>query len=190
MKCAVCGRGFLEQKRGDFRTEFVERNGETRPLIVPNVNWQECDTCHEAILDDEASSLIEESRRKAEGLLTPGEIRQLRRNIGLTQTEMSGLLGIGDKTYCRWESGAYVQSIAMDRYLRLLISLPENIAILQRLESGTELTTAVAEPIARYDVVFTRLQHRESLLETADVFTELFVTGQLQVPNPEHLVEV
>ena len=58
--------------------------------------------------------------------------------LGLKQAEISRLLGIGEKTYCRWETGAYVQSLAFDRYLRLLIAEPRNVHLLKQMEEGVK----------------------------------------------------
>src|SRR5882762_8690680 len=107
--CPMCTKGHLITKAGNYETKFVDRVGETRRLVVPGGVWQECDYCGEAFLDEAATGHLEAARREASGLLSAAEIRQLRRRMNMTQEQISTLLGIGEKTYCRWESGAYVQ---------------------------------------------------------------------------------
>jgi len=70
--------------------------------------------------------------------LTPGEIRRFRELLGKTQEEMSELLGIGKKTYTRWESGAYPQTESSDRYLRLVMFRRENLRFLERHNAKVE----------------------------------------------------
>ena len=36
-----------------------------------------------------------------------GLIRRLRRELGLTQRELAGLLGVSDKAVSKWERGEY-----------------------------------------------------------------------------------
>ena len=44
-------------------------------------------------------------RYKIAGLLTLAEIKAARTRLGLTQVEMARQLGVGDKSYTRWENG-------------------------------------------------------------------------------------
>ena len=57
------------------------------------------------ILTAEAHDLIEKTKSRLLGLMTPEEIRALRERLMLTQQEMSELLQLGGKSYTRWESG-------------------------------------------------------------------------------------
>ena len=59
----------------------------------------------EEILTPEAHELIEKTKARRMGLMSPDELRELRERLDLTQEEMSDLLQIGAKTYTRWESG-------------------------------------------------------------------------------------
>lgn len=131
MVCPECGGGPLVEKHGDYKTVYLDREERSHPLVVPNLTWLECGSCREIVLDDAAMSAIEGARRQALGLLSPQEIRDLRTRLGRTQAGMSELLGIGEKTYCRWESGSYMQSEASDRYLRLLIAEQKNVELLE-----------------------------------------------------------
>lgn len=59
----------------------------------------------EEILTTEALELIEETQARYMGLLLPGEIKDLRKGLGLTQREFGELLQVGEKTASRWETG-------------------------------------------------------------------------------------
>ena len=63
-------------------------------------------------------------------LLTPDEIKALRHQIGLTQTEFERLLGAGPKTVLRWERGSVIQNGATDALRRVLRDVPEALAYL------------------------------------------------------------
>ena len=63
-------------------------------------------------------------------LLTPDEIKAIRHQFGLTQTEFERLLGAGPKTVVRWERGTVIQNGATDALLRVLRDVPEALAYL------------------------------------------------------------
>lgn len=179
--CPVCAKNGLQRVTGAYRTEYVGRDGVPRPLCVSNVNWTECTKCGEAILDDETTRAIEVARSQAQGLLSPQEIKNFRQSLQKTQTDMSRLLGIGKKTYCRWESGAYTQSVAFDRYLRLLIAEHANVTMLESIEAGSYVFEAdMEEGPSRIELTFTLLSKHEALAELEENFTELLSSGELQ----------
>jgi HTH-type transcriptional regulator / antitoxin MqsA len=173
--CPVCAKGHLVTKTGRYETEFVDRSGQNRSLVLPDLRWEECDACGEGILDDSATRRLEAARRDALGLLSAVEIRELRLRLETTQARMSKLLGIGEKTYCRWESGLYVQSVAFDNYLRLLRQFPEAVRFLEEMQGeGTELDSRV-----EIAPVFPSLRDMASLQEPAETFTRLMEGGLL-----------
>jgi hypothetical protein len=93
---------------------------------------------------------------------------------------MARLLGIGDKTYCRWESGSYIQSEAFDRYLRLLLIAPENLEVLEEIvrakEEGAEPGVEASLGTAFF---IEELEGQAALVERGEVFTSLLVQGSL-----------
>jgi len=139
--CPVCGKGTLKSITGEFQAYFDDDEGKRKNLLVPNITYQKCDSCGEELLDQDASMKISQAQRAAMGLLSAAEIRAIRQNLGRTQRQMSELLGIGEKTYCRWESGTHFQSEAFDRYLRLLTTDPNALKALERIKSEKDAET-------------------------------------------------
>jgi putative zinc finger/helix-turn-helix YgiT family protein len=177
--CPICAKGRLVERRGAFSTKYVDRSGVERVLTLDNVDRLQCDACGEEILADVASRKIEDARRAAMGLLGPTEIRDLRYRFGKTQVQMSHLLGVGEKTYCRWESGSFIQSVAFDNYLRLVRDVPEAIAVLTRLEHHeAKESFDISE---EDDLKFVFLKNITGVAESAARFTGLMTTGMLHV---------
>lgn len=174
--CAVCGNSPLRTVRGTYETQFKDRYGNIQDLLVPDMAWQECDNCGEAFLDEAATQMIETARSHAMNLLAPVEIQALRLFHNKSQREMSRLLAIGEKTYCRWESGSFLQSAAFDRYLRLLIQVPDNIHVLEQFETGQ---LCAAAPNAERQDVFVHLPDVGELQDAANAFTSLLEMGEL-----------
>src|SRR5881296_1359357 len=74
----------------------------------------------EELLTAEAIQAIEDTKARYMGLLTPGQIRELRTRLGLTQQQMSEILQAGEKSYTRWETGRARPSRLVNAFLKLL----------------------------------------------------------------------
>ena len=110
-------------------TEELNVRGE---MIKVEVEYYKCKECGEEFedpgsKDDPLEKAYREYRRR-HGMIQPEEIREMRKLYGLTQQELSKLIGWGGATLSRYENGA-LQDDAHDRILQL-IKNPEN---LQRL---------------------------------------------------------
>jgi HTH-type transcriptional regulator/antitoxin MqsA len=122
--CPICGEGEVQRKT---TTETFTYKGHR--LRIPNYPVYRCSQCKEELLDQ---SLIQPHQqqiaawqRGIDGLLAAEEIRVLRKSLGLTQEELSLLLGGGKKAFARYERGSVCQSVAMDNLLRAVQKHPE-----------------------------------------------------------------
>ncbi len=59
----------------------------------------------EIYLDSDATAILDKVKARHMGLLTPDQIKALRKRLDLTQPQISELLQIGEKTWTRWETG-------------------------------------------------------------------------------------
>lgn len=89
----------------------------------------------EDVLTPESLELIEKTKARRMGLLTPKELRELRERLDLTQEEMSDLLQIGAKTFTRWETGRARPSRSLNV---LLCALKDGVLSLDYLRSLRE----------------------------------------------------
>jgi putative zinc finger/helix-turn-helix YgiT family protein len=125
--CPVCTKGHLHSKISDYTT--VLPDGEK--ITVPNVVLDICDTCGEAAISLEASEQVEAFIAEQIEQLSTNEITKIRSSLNVDQTEMSETLGLGGKTYHRWEKGNQIPSRSMGYYLRILHEFPEAFAWLR-----------------------------------------------------------
>lgn len=130
-RCAVCGKGELVERHGTYVFEwphgFAAHSSEFR-----DATWWACEACGEEELPPELIARIEAERYRLEGLLSPAEVHAIRKRVGLSQREMAKLLGVGEKTYTRWELGLSAQTKSMDNLIRLADQHPE---VLLEIES-------------------------------------------------------
>jgi putative zinc finger/helix-turn-helix YgiT family protein len=133
-KCPICSNGKLRQETSDFKAQFEDGSGQAHEVVVRDVRKNVCDTCGEFLLDEESENRISSAQRAAMGLLSADELAAFRKSLEKTQEEMSDLLGLGKRTWCRWESNDHFQSESFDRYLRLLMFAPSNVRALETIE--------------------------------------------------------
>jgi DNA-binding transcriptional regulator YiaG len=70
------------------------------------------------LITPEAEDLLESTKARYMGLVMPSELRSLRSQMSLTQSEIGDLLCIGEKTWTRWESGQQRPSQSLNLLLR------------------------------------------------------------------------
>lgn len=112
--CVVCGddREFRYERRP---TEF-EIRGQTLSFEVPVKVCPGCDTVEEEEgVDPAVIGFVE--YRKRRGLLTPEEIKDIRKRYRLSQKSLASLLGMSEATVNRYEGGG-LQDEAHDQAIR------------------------------------------------------------------------
>lgn len=145
-ECPICGEKGLRTKRGTFRFEPPPNIG-GGVIAVAHTKWEECSECGEQILGPELNRALEDESRRRQGLLTPDEIKTIRDGVGLSQVEIAQLLGVGDKTYARWETGKSIQNRANDNLIRLLNRNAERLLLIDA-ERRPERQREVADYVA------------------------------------------
>lgn len=93
MKCYACKKGELSYK---VKPQLFTYKDKSISLEQPGL-W--CDSCEEGILSGEDIAKTEKAfddfKIKVDGLLTPAEIRHIRKDIlGLTQEEAAKIFGV------------------------------------------------------------------------------------------------
>ncbi len=110
--CVACGEEHsVRQKQQSV--EFEVR-GETLVFDVP---VKVCDAC--GVIEDEVdpAEIAFQMYREKEGLLTPEQIREIRKRYRLSQKSFAALLGMGEATINRYEGGG-IQDEAHDTAIR------------------------------------------------------------------------
>lgn len=138
-KCGTCGKRAVNPQVVEYTTE-KEHDGRAYSLKIPNLQIFECEECHTRTLPDDSSDKVTDALREAAGLLTPKEIRDKRKHLGLTQEQLANFLKVAKETVSRWETGGQIQQRSMDLLLRLFFNVPE----VRRWLDGTEITTGAA----------------------------------------------
>src|SRR5437660_1003519 len=129
-RCGKCGQKALRLATVPYAIT-IEHDGRAYRVEIPALTVPQCANCHAISIDDDADRQISAAFRCEARLLAPAEIRQGREQLGLTQKEFANLLGVGEATVSRWETGAQIQQRAMDRFLRLCFVSPAVVELLR-----------------------------------------------------------
>lgn len=158
-ECPICGAVALSELHGEFRFEPPD-NIPGGVMVFPNASWQECQSCGEQILPPELDRAIDDESRRRQGLLTPREIREIRERTCLSQEDMARLLGIGDKTYARWEAGRSCQNKSSDYLIRLADRNPGLLSVLEA-RRRPDRSLLIAEYVEK--LCFLKGEHRTAM---------------------------
>jgi putative zinc finger/helix-turn-helix YgiT family protein len=115
--CSACEKEQLFQtinKNASFNVRNV--------LVSAIIEIRLCSVCGNELFDEELEQknekIVFSSYRHMMNLLNPEEIKAIRDKYGLSQQLFSRLLGFGDKTIARYESGS-IQDLSHDLLIRL-----------------------------------------------------------------------
>lgn len=134
-KCDACGADAISAE--SHVQTFTYGVDEEAVELSAAVQVSKCMHCGISYTDDRAEMARHEAVCKHLGVLTPSDIRQVRKDIcQMTRAEFAELTGLAESSIGRWESGATIQSTANDRYLRLL-RYPDVLHRLRKM-GGTE----------------------------------------------------
>jgi len=126
-----CPQTGLPMARG-VRPMTIAYKGHSATIEMPG--WY-CDASDESIHTGEDMAVSDRALNRlkamADGLLTPDEVRRIRKNLKLTQKEAGLIIGGGPNAFQKYESGEVLVSKAITSALLLLDKNPDGLAILK-----------------------------------------------------------
>jgi putative zinc finger/helix-turn-helix YgiT family protein len=130
-RCVECKAKEVFPRATDY-TSTVKHDGRAYTIRIPDLAIPTCRTCGQQVFSAAVDDRIIAALRAQLGLLTPEEMQARRGQLGLSQQEMAEQLGVAKETISRWETGAMIQSRAMDNLLRLFFESEEVRGFLER----------------------------------------------------------
>ena len=124
--------------------EYVYGTGESAVKLDVKIPVHTCNNCELEFSDWKAEEIKHNALCQHFGVLNPNQIKQLRKKYKLSRSAFAQLTGLGEASLNRWEKGINIQSIAHDRYLRLLDNRSSLIQ-LKRTVSKLELRDSVQQ---------------------------------------------
>lgn len=140
--CETCG---ANMQPNTTTQEFEYGRGSSAVLLRAVVPFWSCERCGDSVADWRAEAARDEAVCRHLGVLTPQELKELRRSLGLSQAQLAQLTRIGVASIKRWESGGQPQSPSLDLFLRLL-QYPEVVEHLRSLSLNSEPQAVSFDP--------------------------------------------
>ena len=148
--------------------------------LTARIPVEVCTRCGAGTRGYDSEVIMHEAVCRHHGVLSPGEIQELREAHGLSRKGFAALSGLSTASLGRWEKGILIQSQANDRYLRLLQS-PENVWALTQLANESQRSdfhvpsseaslNASSRSMNRPRPEFRRIKDASSLLENQPAF--------------------
>ena len=145
-KCPICDAGKFQLAQINHTEEVASDN----PIEIRGIWVDRCDHCGEIIFPGDTTRFIESVVAEQTEQLTPRELEMIREDLGVQrQDEMSEVLGLGAKTYHKWESGAQFPTRSMSYYIRVLAESPQAFDWLRR--RGWRNKNRLTQPDAQAD---------------------------------------
>lgn len=133
--CDDCGKGKVGTVVEPFSACFREGT-----YLIEDAEYQKCDSCGRAFFTKQQMDSLQKkaaaAARRAQGLLTPQEIKGFRSLYGLSQAALEAILGVSPKSVIRWEKGTVFQNPAVDKFIRVLMDNPELVEQLRPPRRG------------------------------------------------------
>ncbi|EMO7834954.1 type II toxin-antitoxin system MqsA family antitoxin [Morganella morganii] len=137
--CPVCGEGHLcsEIETVEFEYRSVKR--------LLNTKYSICDECGSEIASDSDAKFNKRTviafHKTVDGLLTGSEIKSIRDQLGITQANASKIFGGGPNSFTKYENDDVMQSVAMDKLIRLSIESEDAFMLLCKQARITHAAT-------------------------------------------------
>ncbi len=142
---------------------FRYGSGDTAPTLHVDLPVRRCDPCDFEFLDHEGEHLRHEAVCRHLGVLSPGDISDIRTRLRMTRAAFARVTGLGEATLNRWENGAVVQNLANDRYLRIIAAFPGVMAMLKDLNTpGCAPVQPSTSSARKFQVITDLEQYRPS----------------------------
>lgn len=146
MICTECGHKMR------LTSEPIIENYRGKSFTIEGISRHVCDCCGNDVMEireaDRLAKMLADTYAHEEGLLSPREIREARKSVGLKQKEFEKLLGVSTPTVSRWETGAMVQTKIADNLIRVVSSIPAAATLLKRRATRTETASqSITMPI-------------------------------------------
>lgn len=167
MPLPFCEQCVDAQKNGQLTISLSRKvKGETIELDVETELCQWCHT-HPQKLTRELRRLFNDQYRANHGLVTTYEIKETRQEFGLNQRDFARLIGLGEITVARYESG-FIPSKANSLRIRQLNRLDQLKAYYK--ETKDALSDRAIERIEHYIQTFVSIENGNQVYENERFF--------------------
>jgi len=123
-RCRQCGQREVALAKTSYDAE-VRHDGRLHKFTIPDLELPVCRACGEEVFTEKVDAQVTDALREHLNLLTPAQIREAIKRVGMSQKDLAKCLGIAEATLSRWLCEVQIQSRSMDNLLRVFFGFPE-----------------------------------------------------------------
>jgi ribosome-binding protein aMBF1 (putative translation factor) len=123
-RCNDCAKKSVEISHVSYDAQ-VRHDGRLHEFVVPKLEIPVCASCGTKVFTEAVDEQVNAALRIHLSLLSPEQIREALRRLGVTQKELASHLRIAEATLSRWVNATQIQSRSMDTLLRLYFGLQQ-----------------------------------------------------------------
>ena len=97
----------------------VRHDGRLYKFTIADLQLPVCQACGERVFTEKVDARVNDALRTHLNLLTPAQIRDAIKRVGMSQRDIAKRLGIAEATLSRWLGEVQIQSRSMDNLLRI-----------------------------------------------------------------------
>ena len=169
--CPTCRNATIRRVTRDYKVKLPDGQAST----VANLSFEECPECKDEFFSIEAMDRISDKVSAELDSLSLSDLKRIREKLQPNMTLLAESLGLGSKTWMRWENGEQNISRSMGYFIRTLSQFPEVyewVADRSWRQDGAEEQTTTQEHSCATDELFSKamqvylsVKSREALSE-------------------------
>ena len=119
--CPTCRDATIRRVTRDYKVNLPDGQTST----VDNLSFEECPECKDEFFSSEAMDRISDKVSAELDSLSSSDLKRIREKLQPNMTLLAESLGLGSKTWMRWENGEQNISRSMGYFIRTLSQFPE-----------------------------------------------------------------
>ena len=119
--CPICRNATIRRVTRDYKVNLPDGQTST----VANLSFEECPECKDEFFSSEAMDRISDKVSAELDSLSSSDLKRIREKLQPNMTLLAESLGLGSKTWMRWENGEQKISRSMGYFIRTLSEFPE-----------------------------------------------------------------
>jgi len=119
--CPTCRNAIIRRVTRDYKVKLPDGQTST----VANLSFEECPECKDEFFSSEAMDRISDKVSAELDSLSLSDLKRIREKLQPNMTLLAESLGLGSKTWMRWENGEQNISRSMGYFIRTLSQFPE-----------------------------------------------------------------
>jgi len=169
--CPTCRNATIRRVTRDYKVKLP--NGQTS--TVANLSFEECPECKDEFFSSEAMDRISDKVSGELDSLSLSDLKKIREKLQPNMTLLAESLGLGSKTWMRWENGEQNISRSMGYFIRTLSQFPEVyewVADRGWRQDEAEEQTITQEPSSASDETLSKVMQDYLSLKSGETLSE------------------